>query len=421
MSTTAGLSSIGVYVPHLRVARGEAERAVAAADEDTLTLAVEAAHLCLEEVEPLSIGGLFFASVTPSEDERQRASVLASVCDLPRDIATADFGGSTRAGLAALVAAVRAVDAGVRKVLVVASDCRRPAARAGGLGDGAVALVIDRKAALARFAGSAAVAWDFGFQHPGARDQAGEPRPHRDLAEVVERVINECGVGYEEIAWLAVGSPGARMGSKVAEMVGIDASARLADGHTRRVGILGTADPLVQLATALHGATAGDRIVAAAAGEGAEAILLEAGEGVGDPAHDPKAAFVRRRAVETAPAPLAPVFGSTEVDPAAIERNTRLYGTRCAACSAVQFPEVEKCASCGAREGLEPAKLGKRGRVVATAAEKCVVEVDGGGRLELASTDAPAGGLGSGTNVWLTFRRATSPGGPRYAWKARPR
>ena len=48
-----------------------------------------------------------------------------------------------------------------------------------------------------------------------------------------------------------------------------------------------------------------------------------------------------------------------------------------------------------------------------------VVDLDGGARIEVPTTDPAAGALGVGAEVRLVLRR-TLPGFPsRYAWKAR--
>src|SRR5262245_39219817 len=178
-SRVAGTSSIGLYFPRSRLDRAliakawgnrptKGERAVASYDEDALTMAVEAAHRCLEEIDSLSIDGLFFASTSSPYREKQVASVVATACDLPREILTADFGGSVRAGVTALGAAVRAVQSGAaRRVLVVASDSRPTEPESeleAAFGDGAVAVVVDRDARIAEFADAAAVAEEFTFQ-----------------------------------------------------------------------------------------------------------------------------------------------------------------------------------------------------------------------------------------------------------------
>lgn len=417
----AGVSSIGAYLPRDAVAEGESVRRAANADEDTLTLAVEAAHRCLDEVEPLTFGGLFFASMTSPFHETPLSSVIATACDLPRDIVTADFSGSTRSGLAALTAAVRAVEGGVRRVLVVSADCRRDSGS-----DGAVAAVVDAKGRLCRFLASAAVAEDFGFQSPTIPKDAN--RPLRDLAEVVERVINEYGVGPDELSALAAGGAPADVLVRLAELAGLDPARHLVTAHALDAGVLGSPEPLFRLAAALERTKPGERIIVVANGQGAEASLFEAGEAAGTDL-GLRAVVARRTAVDRSIDRIGPRTWDREDGPAraeaadteAIARNTRLYGTRCAACGGVQFPESDVCDACGTREGLEPAKLGKRGRMsrVDAATNRAVIDLESGGRIELDVTDASTTEMSDGAPARVTFRRASLTAPERYIWKAR--
>lgn len=421
----AGVSAIGVYLPRAVVREtGATARRVAAGDEDALTLAVEATERCLEQVEPLTFGGLFFASTTAPFRETPLSSVIATACDLPRDIVTADFGGSARAGLSALLSAIRAVEGGVRRILVVAADQGREEG-----GDGAVAAVVDAKGRLAQLLASAAVAEDFGFQSPAP---APDPeRPLRDLAEVVERVINEYGVGPDELSSLAASGVSADVLARLAELAAV--GDRIATEHFDTIGMLGTAEPLMRLAVALERATPGDRIVVAAGSHGAEAALFQIGDGAGSDACRPSLPSVAAAATNAADSaarvgPLVWHAGddSEEGRPAGEPlrdsmRNTRLYGSRCAACGGVEFPEAASCSSCGAREGLEPAKLAKRGRVHSLdAAARARVELEGGGEIELDSTDASVSALEEGASIRLTLRRASTSAAARYVWKVRP-
>mgnify|MGYP001003023842 CR=1 FL=1 len=271
-----GISSIGIYVPRSRLDRAlvakawgkkqpAGEKAVAHFDEDALTMAVEAGHRCLADFDPSAFDGLFFASTSAPYREKQVASVVATACDLPREIVTADFSGSVRAGLTALTAALRTVaSGGAKRILVVASDCR-PAEPDGDLeglfGDGAVAVVVDAKARLAAFEGAAAVAEEFTFQwrtDAGDAVQAQDQRfslTHgylRDLGEVIGRVLNEHGVGNEQLAALAVGSPDARAAQDLAKAVGIDAKTQLVPSLIAQIGVLGSPDPLLLLGAALR-------------------------------------------------------------------------------------------------------------------------------------------------------------------------
>ncbi|MDH4221665.1 MAG: hypothetical protein OEV19_02895, partial [Candidatus Bathyarchaeota archaeon] len=153
-----GISSYGAYIPTWRLSRDEiarasgipivmpGERAVAAWDEDSLTMATEAGLDCLNGIDPKEIDGLFFATTTSPFKEKQSSSLIASALDLRKDILTSDFTNSLRAGTIAIKAAMNAVEAKTaRKILVVSAD-RRVATPASIyeqiFGDGAAALLV---------------------------------------------------------------------------------------------------------------------------------------------------------------------------------------------------------------------------------------------------------------------------------------
>jgi len=107
-----GITAYSVYVPRHRLDRSLIARAWGAAqppgeiavanyDEDALTMATDAALACAPDAEAASLDALYFASTSAPYREKQVASVIATACDLPRRVHTADFTGSARAGVSA--------------------------------------------------------------------------------------------------------------------------------------------------------------------------------------------------------------------------------------------------------------------------------------------------------------------------------
>ncbi|RLI15701.1 MAG: 3-hydroxy-3-methylglutaryl CoA synthase, partial [Candidatus Hecatellales archaeon] len=105
-----GIVSYGAYIPKWRLSletvskRLRGEKAVAGKDEDSLTMAVAAAIDCLGEISPNNVDGVFFASTTSPFKEKSVSATIAAVLDLRRDILTADFANSLKAGTTALKA-----------------------------------------------------------------------------------------------------------------------------------------------------------------------------------------------------------------------------------------------------------------------------------------------------------------------------
>ncbi|MCK4825639.1 3-hydroxy-3-methylglutaryl CoA synthase, partial [bacterium] len=121
-----GIVSYGAYIPLWRLSRevismawgqplAPGERAVANFDEDSITMAVAATMDCLNAINRYEVDGLFFATTTSPYKEKLGAAIVATAVDLRRDICTADFSNSLRAGTMALRAAIDAVKSGSMK------------------------------------------------------------------------------------------------------------------------------------------------------------------------------------------------------------------------------------------------------------------------------------------------------------------
>src|SRR5690606_34985301 len=161
MTDIPGIVAFGGYIPRLRLLRsamakahawfnpalaalGRGERSMAGWDEDVVTMAVEAARDCLAQRDRTTIAGLVLASTTAPFAERLNAGIVKEALGLGDDLSTQDGSGSQRAGLAALMQALRSShDSG--ETLVIASDQRRapPASEAEfSQGDAAAAILV---------------------------------------------------------------------------------------------------------------------------------------------------------------------------------------------------------------------------------------------------------------------------------------
>src|SRR5262249_60556399 len=105
----AGIVAFGTYVPRYRLAReliaqqwGQpamgGEKAVAGHDEDSLTLAVNAALNALPDGTARDLDAIYFASTTPPYREKQSAVTVATVLDTGSAVRAPCFSGSVRAG-----------------------------------------------------------------------------------------------------------------------------------------------------------------------------------------------------------------------------------------------------------------------------------------------------------------------------------
>ena len=460
-----GIARYGAYIPALRLDRRlieqawgtrqpKGEVAVANYDEDALTLAIDAATNCLGDP-PASVGGVYVATTSAPYAEKQLASVLATACDLPRAIFSADFAGSARAGVSATLAAIRAVQAGAAPaVLVAAADVRIAAPESeleGVLGDGAAALTIADHDVIAEFVDAASVAEE--FTHIWRTDAqrtvqiAGGRFSNtygygRDLGAAIRTVLERQRLEPKAIDAVALFAPDARAAADLAKSLGFDPRTQLVESLQPQIGCSGAAEPLLLLACALDQAQPGQRILVGGYGEGADVLLFRATDAITSrraatpvgrwlAAKTPLASYEKylkfRRLVE--------VEEVTDVVTNVLEfkelkQDVRLYGSRCRDCGQVQYPMARVCIKCRAQEHLDDVRIAHRGSVFTFTVDHlianlehplpmAVIDAEGGGRLYLQVADADD--IQIGAPVVLTYRRLHEGGGNRnYYWKARP-
>jgi len=136
---------------------GPGERAVAGADEDSLTMAVDAVLDCTKGIDRSSIDGLYNATTSAPFVEKQVAAAAASALDFGDNIVTADISNSLKSGLTALRLAADAVKAGsAKRIMVSAADSRLGTPLSSvesNSGDGGAALLIGDKDVAASLEG----------------------------------------------------------------------------------------------------------------------------------------------------------------------------------------------------------------------------------------------------------------------------
>ena len=464
-----GISSYGAYVPRTRLPlamiggrpakEGGPEKAVAWNDEDSVTMAVGAGITCLEGIDRDRVDGVLFASTTYAFREKQASALVARALDLRREVRTADYSGSLRAGTSALRAAFDAVAAGsARNVLVVASDCRMAApgsALEANLGDGAAAFLVSDDGAVATLEDSHAVSDEI----VDVWRSEGDPFVHSwedrfvvqegytpRIAEAVEGLLERTGTTLEAFTKLVLYAPDARSHRTVARALGA-ATEQLQDPLFGRLGNAGAAFAPLQLVAALETATAGDRLLLASYGDGAEALAFRVTEQCEklDPRRGVDWHLARRRLATSYDSYLkARSLQATEWEAGSApglsatvhfrerDDDLSLRGQKCRACGSIQFPAQRVCESCFSRDEFESVRLSDRiGRVVTYTFDfffptpdpptvVTVTEVDGA-RLHLQLVNCTPEETEIGLPVEFVFRRIHLGGGrPNYYWKGSP-
>jgi hydroxymethylglutaryl-CoA synthase len=463
-----GILGFGTCIPRLRLPRNviakewgqpslPGEKAVAASDEDSLTLAVNAGLAACPDGR--GVDAVYFASTTSPYREKQAAATVAAVLDCRPSARTVDVTDSLRAATSALLAALDGITAGsAQRALVCAGDCRmgEPDTLAEqNCGDAGAAVLLGSDAGLAEIVATATVTdefhgtWrteeqDFLRAFPGSFET--KYGYARVVTEAVRSVLARAGRPAEALATAALAAPNPRAGARVAKAVGLDPTRQLHDGFWATLGDTGAAEPLLLLAAALERAQPNDLILLAGYGDGADAVVFRVTEQIA--AHRPSRSVFSQIEAKHSLASYGPYARSRRLvrkestvpdvsTPVALFRDRKellpLYGGRCPACAVVQFPIHRVCIECGHRGGLEETKLSRVGTVFTftndhifdggpTAVGHAVVDLDGGGRLYVQLTDCEADGVSVDLPVELTFRKYHEGFGMKnYFWKARPR
>ncbi len=474
-----GICAYGAYIPAYRLVREQialahggrsqkGERAVAGYDEDSLTMGAEAATSCLHNyagsgldhgnansVITEQIKGLVFATTTSPLAEKPAASILSSLLGLSPHAYCGDLSGSLRGGISSIRLAQSLLQEPDDKVLVVTADMRlgEPGSESEqAFGDGAAAILWGHQDVLASLDGQFTVNANF----PHFWRQADEPYVHAGETRFVEKygyinlttaaikgLLESTGLAVQDIDKLIVYSPDGRSQQKVANGLGIDAQ-KLADTYFSQVGDTGTAQVYLTLIGALAEMRPGQRLVVAAYGDGAEAVLLTITERAADLGQvrgltpwlnrcrtlSSYQKYLRFREVmgESSYVP----FSSLALLWREEEQNLRLIAGRCRQCGAISFPRRRICEKCGTQDQFAKFPLARSGQVYtytndyvylnpAPPLSQAVIDLDGGGRFFGQVTDVDPGTMKIGLRVELALRKLHDGQElPNYFWKIRP-
>jgi 3-hydroxy-3-methylglutaryl CoA synthase len=477
-----GIAAFGACIPRLRLARstigeamgwvnrglaaGRGERSICSWDEDSLTMAVEAARDALPEMAARAgLGRVTLASTTLPFADRSNAAVLAAALGLPDGVHAQDASGSQRAGTSALAQALAACRApGAPPELVVAADRRlaRPGSdQEAAYGHGAAALVITCGDGVAALLGARHVAADFVDHYRGAGepfDYTLEERWTREAGwfELVPRtlraLLDSAAVAPGAVDHAVIAAPAATA-KRVATLTGLPEQA-LADSLAGRCGDTGCGHPLLMLAAVLERARPGAVVLLVGFGQGVDALLLRVTEAVRGfrPARGVEGFLADRREEASYTrflshcGLLAVEFGMrAERDNRTAmtvlwrkrEGITAFTGGRCRDCGTVQFPLSRVCVSpdCRRTDTQEPHRLAESAGRIKTFTEDWLaysarpplaygnVAFAEGGNAFIEFTDFGPGEAQVGMPVRFVFRLKDVDrlrGFRRYFWKAAP-
>ena len=467
-----GIVSVGAYLPRYRLPRDvvarswerhalKGEKSVANTDEDSLTMAVEAALICLEKADPSMVDAVYFASLTPPYCEKSQAGMVATVCDLAETTATADFANSPRAGASALKAALDNVGAGgARLALAVAGDTPLAFPKSDQeqlAGDAGAAALVGTENLAAVFRGHYAVnteildSWRMAgedFCNTAESRFATDKGYMTAMPRAVKGLLARASLAPSDIAKIVFTTPGLRENQQAAKKLGF-APDQVEDSLMLHAGYCGAAQPLLLLAKALENASPGQYVILAAYGTGADAFLFQATERVAElaaraslgkslEAGRPLTSYNRylsfRGVLEAVPGEPFRTFPSTAAYWREQKSILRFYGSKCGNCGVIATPVNRICPNCAARDNFTEIRLANRkarvftysidnlaGRSDDPVVVQTVCEDEEGTRYYLYMTDFDPQAVRVGMEVEFTFRKIYVGGNYiNYYWKCRP-
>ncbi len=464
-----GIVSYGAYVPFNRLKRetigialesrgGKGEKSVASFDEDTVTMAVEAAQSALDSVDTNSIQTLHFATTNPPYQEKLNASTIHAALNLPVAVRAHDATGSVSAGMSTLISAGEAAGSGL--ALVTMSDIRmgapEGAAELNG-GDGAAAFVLGTENVIAEIEAT----YSETMEHQAIWRLPGEKfaRTWEDrfaltqvygplLAAGAKGLLEKAGIEPHSIHAIVIDVPNIRAAAGLIKSYNLDPN-RIVDPLMGAVGHTGAAHAGLMLASALDTAKPGDRIAVLSVSNGVDGILLKATDAIADfkpvrtvgqliaSKHNDLGytRYLKWRGILESEPPRRPDPARPAGPPVFRARNWKFgfIGSECTACGTRQLPPQKVCVKCGAVGQMQEVPYADEiGKITTFTLDRlaytlnppmvmAIVDFDCGGRVELEITDCDPGSVSIGDEIALTFRRLfTADGIHNYFWKARP-
>ncbi|MCU0729185.1 MAG: OB-fold domain-containing protein [Sphingopyxis sp.] len=474
------MHAFGAYIPITRLQRGaihaangwfapglrslaKGEKAIAAWDEDSITMAVEAARDLYGD-QTRAPDHITLASTTHVFADRQNAGVAKEAINLPDAVTALDVGGSQRCATSGLIAACDAAKAG-RTTLHLASERATPqpaSEREMTSGDAAAALLVGPGPGIAQLIAHHSVTMDFvdHFREDGeSANYDWEARWVRDegFAKIAVPTLNatlaKAGINGSAITRLIAPIAVRGIPEMLAKSAGIAPEA-VADTMAGSVGHAGAAQPALMLAAALETAVPGDMLCLIGFGQGCDVIVLRVTDAITQqrPRLGVSGWLARRRECNNYMKylfhrGLLPMEKGMRAEHdsktalTALWRNRKavmaLVGGRCTKTGTVQFPMTELSVNPNdhalrTQEDYPLADI--RAKILTYTADALTfspdppdcygnIEFEGGGRLMAQFTDMTADALDVGTPLRMMFRIKAFDENRhfrRYFWKAAP-
>ena len=296
-----GIVSYGVYIPRYRIKIEEIarvwgdnaksitkglmvyEKSVPDIDEDTITIAVEAARYAIERcgIDPERIGAIYTGSESHPYAVKPTGTVVAEAIGANPSLTAADFEFACKAGTAAIQACMGLVGSGLIDLgIAIGSDVSQGApgdaleytAAAGG-----VAYIIGKHDLIAEIESTFSFTTDTpdflrrdGEPYPkhGGRF-TGEPAYFKHIVSAAKALMQKLEAKPEDYDYAVFHQPNGKFPVKVAKMLGFCIEQIKPGLVVSRLGNAYSGSSLIGLAATLDIAKPGERIFATAFGSGA--------------------------------------------------------------------------------------------------------------------------------------------------------
>ena len=268
------------------------------------------------------------------------------------------------------------------------------------------------------------------------------------LPEAVAGLMKKCNLTPQDITKAACYGPDARSHGNMIKALGLDPKTQVQDPLFGQLGNTGTPFAMMLLVAAMEEAKAGDKLLLASYGDGADAFYLVVNDKIGKIPN--KRGIKGHLAVKM----LIPSYerylalsGLIYHEPPRRPEDTssvtvlwrdrnwviRFHGSKCKQCGYIQYPIARICVKCQAKDDYEEVRLSDKKASLFTYSTDslnptadapqmyAVVNFEGGGRIYTSITDRDPKEIQVGMAVEMTFRKFHEGEAlHNYFWRAKP-
>ncbi|XGI83005.1 hydroxymethylglutaryl-CoA synthase [Halorutilales archaeon Cl-col2-1] len=298
----AGIVSYGAYVPKYRIEAEEIARiwgddpdviknglnveqkSVPDEDEDTITIATEAAKNAMRrvDVDGEEIGAIYTGSESHPYAVKPTGTIVGAAIGATPDMTAADFEFACKAGTAGIQSCMGLVDSGMIDYgMAIGADVSQGAPRDAleysAAAGGAAFVIGDDDEAMAKIEDTASFTTDTpdfwrreGARYPQHGERfTGEPAYFRHITSSSEKLMDRLGTTTDDYDYAVFHQPNGKFPVKVAQKIGFDEEQYETGLLTPEIGNTYSGASLVGLSAVLDEAEPGDRVFLASFGSGA--------------------------------------------------------------------------------------------------------------------------------------------------------